>query len=206
MKSKWINEIEGYENVLKNSYKIYENGVVESYRSTSSDGNTFYHFTSEEPQVILKNWLTKKGYEKVQLSTITGKKRTPFVHRLVALAFIPNPENKPQVNHIDGDKRNNQVINLEWVTNQENHNHKLKMGLNVSLSGDKHYTHTKEKFKNYHHTWKKVQQLDLEGNVIREFKSIKDAASHINRHYSTISKALNKPNKIAGGFMWKSVD
>lgn len=135
---------------------------------------------------------------------IDGKRKTPTIHRLVALAFIDNPQNKPQVNHIDGNKQNNHFSNLEWATNQENHNHKLIMGLNVSLSGDEHYTHTKEKYNNYHHGWIKVQQLDLEGNVIREFKSMKEAAEHVGIHYTSISKAISK-NKTSCGFKWRKI-
>lgn len=65
-----------------------------------------------------------KGYLRVYI----GKKGY-FVHRLVAIAFIPNPENKPQVNHKDGNKLNNSVENLEWCTNQENRTHAIKNGL-----------------------------------------------------------------------------
>lgn len=204
VRSKWINEINGFEDVLEKAYKIYENGVTESYRASKSDGYKFYYFSSDEPQRILKPWL-RKGYGRIEIHTIEGKKKTPSVHRLVALAFIPNPDNKPQVNHIDGDKLNNHINNLEWVTNQENHNHKMKMGLNVSLGGDLHYTHTKEKYENYHHGWKKVHQVDIEGNIINTFNSLKEASKHINRDPSNISKALNNPNKTAGGFKWRSI-
>ena len=57
-----------------------------------------------------------------------GETKTILVHRLVAQAFIPNPENKPNVNHIDGDTHNNHVSNLEWVTQSENVNHAIKIG------------------------------------------------------------------------------
>jgi hypothetical protein len=68
-----------------------------------------------------------KGYLRVRIG---GKRR--FVHRLVAEKYIPNPENKPQVNHKDGNKLNNSVGNLEWVTNQQNRDHAVKNGLQIS--------------------------------------------------------------------------
>lgn len=67
-----------------------------------------------------------KGYLRVM---INGKNL--FVHRLVAEKYVPNPDNKPQVNHIDGNKLNNNYKNLEWVTNQENRNHAMKNGLHT---------------------------------------------------------------------------
>lgn len=68
------------------------------------------------------------GYKQIQ-KFIDGKRRTLMVHRLVAMAFIPNPENKPEVNHIDGNKANNHYVNLEWTTKSENIKHGYDTGL-----------------------------------------------------------------------------
>ena len=72
------------------------------------------------------NFLTpyhhNKGYMRVDLINGSGRKHFK-VHRLVAAAFIPNPGNKPHINHKDGNKENNSISNLEWVTNRENYDH-----------------------------------------------------------------------------------
>jgi len=75
---------------------------------------------------IRKPYPNTKGYLRVQIN-----KKKLFIHKLVAEKYIPNPENKPQVNHKDGNKLNNCVDNLEWVTNQENRNHAVKKGLHL---------------------------------------------------------------------------
>ena len=72
----------------------------------------------------LKKYISPYGYERV---CINGKYW--LVHRIVATVFIPNPDNKPQVNHIDGNKQNNDISNLEWVTPEENMRHASRMGL-----------------------------------------------------------------------------
>lgn len=71
------------------------------------------------------------GYKKVILR-VDGKRKNLYVHRLIAIAFLPNPEGKPQVNHIDGDKHNNNLANLEWNTRTENMRHARATGLNSS--------------------------------------------------------------------------
>jgi len=77
---------------------------------------------------VLKSTATTKGYHKVRVTLNRGK-RSYVVHREVAKAFIPNPDNLPQVNHIDGNKDNNAVSNLEWMTNQQNARHAVDNGL-----------------------------------------------------------------------------
>ena len=77
-----------------------------------------------------------KGYPIVLMFDINNKQKTPKVHRLVAEAFLLNPLNKPQVNHKDANKENNDLSNLEWATNSENHAHKMNLGLNISPRGE----------------------------------------------------------------------
>ncbi len=95
----------------KKGVTIYKNGVEARFSQT-----------------ILKHSLNKKGYHKVYLS-VKSKKYSRYVHRLVAETFILNPENKKTVNHKDCNKDNNNVSNLEWMTNKENMQHAFKNGV-----------------------------------------------------------------------------
>ena len=106
-------------------YKVSNNGKV----MTSKTGR------------ILSPVIDARGYERVCLFK-TDRKRRYKVHRLVAMAFIPNPHRKEQVNHIDGDKRNNHADNLEWVTNKENMKHSRLNGLH---DGHKRFCESKRK-------------------------------------------------------------
>ena len=134
---------------------------------------------------ILKHSIDRKGYHRVHLS-INGKQKFYQVHRLVALAFIPNPDNKPQVNHKDGNKDNCCVSNLEWNTNGENGKHAYKMGLR------KHLT-------------RKVNQYDLEGNLLKTWDSIKEAQEEYKiNHISQCCRG--KRYKTVRGYIWKYAD
>jgi hypothetical protein len=109
------------------------------------------------------------------------------LHRLVALAFIHNPENKPFVNHIDGNKLNNTVENLEWLTCSENNIHAHKIGL---TKGNK----------------RKIIQYDLEMNEIQKFNKIKDASEILSISLSCIKDVLKEKQKSTKGFIFKYLE
>ena len=98
----------------------------EQYYMVSNTGKMFSKFSNR----LLTPWMTSHGYMRVSLRLNKTKTTRVFVHRLVALAFIDNPLNKTQVNHIDGNKQNNHVSNLEWVTPSENIQHSMETGFN----------------------------------------------------------------------------
>lgn len=189
MRSKWVHEIKNFEDIK--GYKVYEDGTVESYKKRHGHK----YIISSTPVRILKPYKTRKGYLKVDLAS-----KSISHHRLIALAFIPNPHNKPQINHKDGNKENNNVSNLEWCTNLENHRHKCANGLNVALKGEKHYLYNKRFGE--HPKSKPIIQCDLQGNEIREFSSTTEASSFLGCHKTTITHALTK-NTTAKGFLWK---
>lgn len=100
--------------VWRNKYIVYPDGKIFTLAGRELHGSP-----------------DKDGYT----HSCVGKKDYRF-HRIVAETFIPNPENKPQVNHIDGNKQNNKVSNLEWCTNSENQQHAIKNGLKQVLKGE----------------------------------------------------------------------
>lgn len=180
MREKWICEIEGFEQCK--DYKIREDGNVISFKKG-------------EPK-ILKGLSDTKGYLYVCLG-----KRYPKIHRLVALAFIPNLDNKPQVNHIDGNKKNNNISNLEWVTNGENQKHAFKLGLNKPHKGESNYQYSGD-----HKNCKSVRQLDLDGNEITVYKSIAIAKRSIGNLNAHIGEVCNGKANMACGYKWEFVE
>ena len=126
MKNRIWKDIPEYEGL----YQVSNFGEVKSLPKIRNIFNTYY-FSKEK---ILKHALNDSGYKIVVLAK-NKKAKTLRVHRLVALAFIDNFENKPQVNHKDGNKLNNNVNNLEWCTNGENEKHAYKLGLKKLNNG-----------------------------------------------------------------------
>lgn len=120
----------------------------------------------------------KDGY---LTGTING--RHPLLHRLVAQVFIPNPDNKPYVNHIDGNKSNPQIENLEWVTPKENSIHAYNNGLNKSR--------------------KEIIQYDLQMNKINIFNSASQAGKILKISNRNIGLCCNNQIRSCGGFIFK---
>ena len=142
---------------------------------------------SKKTQMFLKQFPDLKGYLNVYLY-IDGKKKTKKVHRLVAETFIPNPAGKPQVNHIDGNKQNNRVENLEWCTNSENQIHSYRVIGNENHGGD---------------GWKTPV---ICGEMNKTYCSARAAARDTGVCVSNIIRACQKKRKTAGGFHWNYVN
>lgn len=127
-----------------------------------------------------------------------GKRARFKVHILVATMFIPNPYNKPEVNHKDGNKLNNEKYNLEWCTQSENDKHAYKLGLKTSPS--------KGKFGSEHCTSKKVLQYTLNGILIKEWGSISEAHRELGINIGNITSCCKGKLTQAGGYIWKYKD
>lgn len=163
-------DIHGYEGL----YKVNNKGEILSVRS----GN------------LLKAGRNLQGYMNVSL-TKNGKSKTYKVHRLVAVAFIPNPNNYPYINHKDENKANNHVDNLEWCT----HKYNINYGTAIERRSKAIEESTVKKRK-------AVLQLSLRGEIVGEYRSIKEASEKTNIDRKQISNAINHHRRQASGFFW----
>ena len=138
---------------------------------------------------VLKPSLNQDGYYKLALSSQCNRKMF-FVHRLVSFAFIDNPHNKKEVNHINGIKTDNRVENLEWVTPKENVRHAFDTGLNSVPLGKNHPRS------------KPVVQISFKGIIMKEYGSVSGASRATGICQDSISNAARGDSKSAGGFIW----
>lgn len=168
-------DIEGYEGL----YKISNSGDVLSVKRYKNNHNALQLVNEKLKTTHISN----SGYYYVILWK-DNKSYMVSIHRLVAKHFIPNPENKPQVNHIDGDKSNNCVNNLEWVTCVENMEHAIKNGL-------------------YDNKLKKIDQYNTQGELIKTWESSMSVEKKLGYCNSNIIRCCKGRCKTAYGYIWK---
>ena len=186
-------DIEGFEGM----YQISNFARVKSLPRKRKFGNQ----TRIIPEIIMKVHAKPSGYKYIKLNDVPRHQITKHIHRLVAQAFIPNPENKEDVNHIDGNKANNVVTNLEWVTRSENvlHSYRVLGRKCERIKGEGNPRN------------KPIIQMDLLGNEIKTWCSSAEAERQLGIKessirkclYTSINKSIKRRALTAGGFKWR---
>lgn len=178
-------DIEGYEGV----YQVSNYGRVRSLDRWAKVCGNGQRFVKGRMLAIGKY---PNGYSMVNFTDGKGKPSSKLVHRLVAQAFIPNPDNKPQVNHKDENITNNYVENLEWCT--------PKYNANYGTRNERCYESNRKHFK-------PVYQIDKDcGMVIRWWDSISNAEKGVNVDETLIGRVCKGKGDTAAGFVWRYAD
>jgi len=158
---------------------------------------------------LLKLKITAGGYLRVSPS-VNGYRKECAVHRMVALAFIPNPENKPTVNHLNENKKDNRVENLEWATTAEQnvygtrieramaHTDWNKRKIDYSVVAAKHDYHQMNRKQ-----MKPVLQFDESGTLIARYDGVAEAARAVGISAGHICCCLKGRRRTSGGYQWK---
>lgn len=178
MSEEW-RDVVGYEGL----YQVSDQGRVKSLERKDCLGRTV-------KERILKPGVVGDGYLFVVLCA-GGKPKTLKVHRLVCQAFHKNPNNKPEVNHVNEDKADNRACNLEWSTRRENLNHgtrNIRAGKAISKANSK-----------------PLGQYTLDGELVKIWPSTQEAQRQAGFSQGNISQVANGKLKTAYGFRWKYV-
>ena len=154
--------------------------------------SNYGHIRNKTTQYILKPRQCKTGYYQVSIRLNgTDKFKNQYIHRLVAESWLPNPDGKPSVNHKDGDKSNNCVDNLEWMTYTEQQAHR------TDVLGKKNIGSPK-----------RVGQYTKEGKLINIYDSVEEAAKALGKTRVNIDSAIHhkKNQQTAYGYIWKHIE
>ena len=186
MSEKVWKPVPGYESL----YEVSDQGDVRSIAYLYSRTRTVMPRNSPRN---LRLETSRDGYKRVVLC-INGFHKHFSVHRLVAMAFIPNPSALPQINHIDENPANNHVENLEWCDGKANCNHGL------------HRQRIVERQTNAKYHSKAVSQYTLDGRYIATYPSTREAERQTGIASEQISRVCKGKNNHAGHFFWKYAD
>lgn len=175
---------------LKKEDEVWKSieGYPDYYISDKGRVKSFVQYADGK---ILKPKEHPKGYLYIRVGGYTTK-----IHRLVAQAFIPNPENKPQVNHINAIKNDNRAVNLEWATNKENINHA------IAMYGKHYYASMLGRRGKDSPYSKKILQYTADGIFIAEYVGIRELCRKNSWNHQNIVGSI-KRNTTAYGFRWE---
>ena len=196
MREEW-RPLVGYEGL----YEVSNRGNMKSLERTVWDNRGYYRTV---PERILKPMKDSSGYLQVKLWK-DGKAKKYLVHRLVAEAFIPNPDNLPQINHIDENKQNNCMDNLEWCSRSYNMTYNgraNKVGKKVAekLRGRKLSEETIKKIAEKKS--KPVYSINKVSGLITYWNSAKEAGKVLDIDQGSITRCCQGKLKSCGGFYW----
>lgn len=183
-------------------YEVSNLGRIKSVERYVKQGNFTRHVKETIKAVHINNY----GYPCVTLCK-DRKSNSITIHTILAKAFIPNPEGKSAVDHINTDRTDNRLENLRWVTNKENSNNEL------TLKHCRENTYSKETMKKRLDTNKErdtciapktIYQYTKEGEFIKEFYSMADAERETGINHNSIHRTLNDNTQSAGGYLWST--